>query len=106
MQLASEIFRSKHKVNTHSLQSSAVGLLESVYPNIASRSLSAIKYEPTHSALHSSRVVARPPNTPVQVCPGRYHEVIGFPVKGLIGRLLISKLYFPSDSSERSFEVP
>ena len=83
-----------------------MGLLVSVYPNMASRSLSAIKYEPTHSALHSSRVVAKTPNTPVQVCPGRYHELIGSPVKGLIGRLLISKLYFPGDSSESSFEVP
>lgn len=88
------------------VQSSAVGLLKLVYPNMASRSLSAIRYDPTHSALHSSNVVARLPNRPVQVCPGQYHVVIGSPVKGFIGRLVISKLYFPDDSSDSSLEVP
>lgn len=94
------IFRLRYEIKIY-VQSLAVG-----YPNMASRSLAVIRYDPTHSALHSSNVVARLPNKPVQVCPGRCHVVVGSPVKGIIGRLVISKLYFPGDSSDSNLKVP
>lgn len=32
--------------------------------------------------------------------------IVGSPVKGIIGRLVISKLYFPGDSSDSNLKVP
>jgi hypothetical protein len=67
-----------------------------VYPQRARRSFSLMRYAPTHSARHSSTLVAMSWKTLVNISPALYDESIDSPVKGLMGGFSTLKLWVPS----------